>query len=174
MPRESLTPFTLDWCWMRFKDNFLFCKLALLTKIPSHWKVFVHFRTLNHLEFKASVGQTRIMESHFNFFTSWGCKTRFLLYFQEFLNSETYKIFHGYLFEYIWPSHVMKAQQLLVKPILQPLMYPRTKSWMFGKRILVQILCRNCSLWCLMQHICEFAVLGNQFQNKYSHVVQLN
>ena len=46
----------------------------------------------------------------------------------------------------------------------------RTKSWMFGKTILVQILCRNCSLWCLMQHICEFAVWGNQFQNKYSHI----
>ena len=46
----------------------------------------------------------------------------------------------------------------------------RTKSWMFGETILVQILCRNCSLWCLMQHICEFAVWGNQFQNKYSHI----
>ena len=69
-------PFTLDWCWMRFKDNYLSCKLAFLTKIPSHWKVFVHFWTLNHLEFKASVGQTRIMESHFYFFTSWGWKIK--------------------------------------------------------------------------------------------------
>ena len=42
-----------------------------------------------------------------------------------------------------------------------------------AKGFLCKFFRRNCSLWCLMQHICEFAVLGNQFQNKYSHVVQL-
>ena len=39
-------------------------------------KSFCIFGHWTNLEFKASVGQTRIMESHFYFFTSWGWKIK--------------------------------------------------------------------------------------------------